>query len=82
MTETPKIAEKNPAKVELEEGKNYWFCACGHSSKQPFCDGSHSKTSLQPIKFTAEKTGTAWLCQCKNSSKLPFCDGTHSKLGE
>ncbi len=74
------IAAKEPAKVELEEGKNYFFCTCGKSSKQPFCDGSHSGTDFTPHMFTAEKDGKAWLCQCKRTGKQPFCDGSHSKL--
>lgn len=81
MTETlPHIAARESAPVELEEGKNYWFCMCGLSKKQPFCDGSHTGTTFEPLKFKAEKTGKAWLCQCKRSNKKPFCDGTHSKL--
>lgn len=82
MSDKPNIAAREPAIVELEEGKNYWFCMCGQSKKQPFCDGSHSGTSFEPLKFTAEKTGKATLCQCKHSGKKPFCDGTHSKLSE
>jgi len=76
------IAAREPCAVELTEGKNYFFCTCGKSTKQPFCDGSHSGSSFEPHKFTAEKTGKAWLCQCKRTSKTPFCDGTHSKLPE
>lgn len=84
MTDKPKIAARNPAVVELEAGKDYWFCTCGHSANQPFCDGSHktAETNLRSHKFTAEKTGKAWLCQCKNSKNIPFCDGTHSSLEE
>lgn len=80
MTDLPNIADTSPATIELEEGKNYFFCTCGLSNKQPFCDGSHSGTDFTPQRFTAEKTGKAWLCQCKHSKKLPYCDGTHSKL--
>jgi len=82
MSDKPSIAAREPAVVELQEGKNYWFCMCGASKKQPFCDGSHAGTAFEPLKFKAEKTGKAWLCQCKHSSKKPFCDGTHSKLAE
>ena len=81
MTE-PRIAAREPAEVELTEGKSYFFCTCGHSQKQPFCDGSHKGTEFEPQKFTADKTGKAWLCQCKRSGNKPFCDGTHSKLSE
>ena len=76
----PHVAGTAPVGVDLEEGKSYWFCACGHSKAQPFCDGSHSGTGFQSKKFTAEKTGKAWLCQCKRSGNLPYCDGSHSKI--
>lgn len=84
-----KIAEKVPAGIELEVGKTYFWCSCGHSQKQPFCDGSHravneslaaGETKFEPLKFSAEKTGKAWLCQCKQTQTAPFCDGTHKKL--
>jgi CDGSH-type Zn-finger protein len=74
------IAAKNPVKVELEAGKDYWFCTCGHSSAQPFCDGAHKGTGFSPMKFTAEKSGPAWLCQCKRTGNPPFCDGAHKAL--
>jgi len=76
----PTIAAKNPAVVELETGKLYYWCSCGLSKTQPFCDGSHQGTAFQPLAFTAEKTGKAYLCQCKHTKKPPFCDGTHSTL--
>jgi len=81
MSDQPVIAARAPAKVPLEAGKDYWFCACGKSSSQPFCDGSHKGSSFAPKKFTAEKTGDAWLCQCKHTANAPFCDGTHKTLG-
>ena len=77
---TPDIAQKAPYAVDVEEGKDYWWCACGKSSKQPFCDGSHKGTGMAPIKHTAEKTGKAYFCGCKHSAKVALCDGTHSKL--
>jgi CDGSH-type Zn-finger protein len=80
MSEEAVIAEKSPVAVELEEGKTYYWCACGRSKNQPFCDGSHQGTGLEPVAFTAEKTGTAYLCGCKRTAKGPFCDGTHNKL--
>jgi CDGSH iron-sulfur domain-containing protein 3 len=76
----PKIAQKAPFAVELEAGNEYYWCACGRSSTQPFCDGSHQETGLSPEAFTAEKTGKAYLCGCKHSNKKPFCDGTHARL--
>lgn len=76
----PKIAAKAPAGVELEEGKKYFFCTCGESANQPFCDGGHKGTSFSPMPFTSEKTGKAFLCQCKRTSNSPFCDGSHKDL--
>ena len=76
----PKIAGKKPIAVELVNGEEKYFCACGESKGQPFCDGSHRTTSFKPIAFTAEKTETAYLCMCKQSKNLPYCDGTHATL--
>lgn len=82
MKNVPIIAAKHPAKTELEAGKNYYWCRCGKSKTQPFCDGSHAGTGLTPLKFTVEKDGAAALCQCKSSANAPFCDGTHARLGD
>jgi glutamate synthase domain-containing protein 2/CDGSH-type Zn-finger protein len=79
MTE-PTIAAREPAKVELEDGKRYAWCACGRSKSQPFCDGSHAGTGFEPLVFTAEESKSAALCQCKKTNNPPFCDGTHAKL--
>ena len=79
MTE-PVIAQKEPYAVEVEAGRTYAWCACGRSQNQPFCDGSHKGTGLEPVKFTAEKSGKVWLCGCKRTGKPPYCDGTHSSL--
>jgi CDGSH iron-sulfur domain-containing protein 3 len=76
----PVIAQKAPYPVEVETGKDYYWCACGRSSKQPFCDGSHKDTGITPVKYTAEKTGTVYFCGCKHSKHGALCDGTHSKL--
>lgn len=76
----PKIAATAPAGVDLEAGKKYFFCACGESSAQPFCDGSHKGTGFAPLAFTAEKTGKAYLCQCKRTGNAPYCDGSHKAL--
>lgn len=74
------IAQADPYAVELEEGKRYAWCACGLSSNQPFCDGSHGGTDIKPVVFTASETGTAYLCGCKQTGNGPFCDGTHTGL--
>lgn len=78
----PIIAAKSPAMVELEAGKDYYWCRCGRSGNQPFCDGSHAGTGLSPTKFTADKDGKAALCRCKSTANQPFCDGTHAQLGD
>ena len=80
MSDDPVIAQKGPYQVNLEAGKAYFWCSCGKSAKQPFCDGSHKGTSFAPQKFTAEATGTVNLCGCKNSDDKPFCDGAHNLL--
>lgn len=80
MTDTPEIAQKAPYPVEVENGKTYFWCACGKSAKQPFCDGSHKGTSFNPVKYTAEKDGKVFFCGCKASAKSPLCDGTHKGL--
>lgn len=80
MTETPKIAQKAPYPTEVEAGKTYFWCACGRSANQPFCDGSHKGTGLAPIKHTAEKDGKVFFCGCKQSAKAPLCDGSHKAL--
>lgn len=78
MTE-PEIAEKGPVGLELEPG-TYWWCRCGRSDEQPFCDGTHKGTGLEPVKFEVDEEDTYWLCQCKHTADQPFCDGTHSDL--
>lgn len=76
----PVIAQKQPFAVEVEEGKKYFWCACGKSTKQPFCDGSHSGGDFTPIMYKAEKTGKVFFCGCKHTSKQPLCDGRHNSL--
>ncbi len=79
MTE-PTIAQKSPFPIEVEEGKAYFWCACGKSSKQPFCDGSHKDTGFQPVRWVADASGRKFFCGCKMTDGKPFCDGTHNGL--
>jgi len=73
------IAAKEPAVLELEPGTYYW-CACGKSANQPFCDGSHEGSEFTPKEFEISEKKTVALCQCKHSKNPPFCDGSHAEL--
>lgn len=74
------VANKLPHEVALEAGKTYYWCACRRSKNQPFCDGSHQGTGIEPHAFTATESKKAWLCGCKQSKTRPYCDGTHKSL--
>ena len=76
----PIPAQKAPYNVTVESGKRYFWCACGRSASQPFCDGSHKDTGLSPMLFTADKSEELWFCGCKATGGKPFCDGTHNTL--
>jgi CDGSH-type Zn-finger protein len=78
--EQPVIAQKSPYQVDVEAGKSYFWCACGRSKNQPFCDGSHKGTGLTPVQFKAEESKTVWFCGCKQTKGQPMCDGTHKSL--
>lgn len=65
--------------VEVEKNKSYFWCSCGLSSKQPFCDGSHKNTEFTPVKFIADETKKMFFCTCKQTNNQPFCDGSHNK---
>lgn len=76
----PIVADNKPKPVSLNKGEEYYFCACGRSSNQPFCDGSHAGTEFTPQAFKAEEDGEAYLCMCKYSANRPFCDGSHKQF--
>jgi len=74
------MADMNPYLVEVEAGKTYFWCSCGRSQNQPFCDGSHASTGKTPKPFKAERTEAINLCGCKQTMNPPFCDGSHNVL--
>jgi len=76
----PEIAQKAPYKVDVEAGKSYFWCACGRSARQPFCDGSHKGTEFVPQKFVPDADGAVFFCGCKHTGTAPRCDGSHAKL--
>ncbi len=80
MSDAPIIAQKEPMAVEVVEGKSYFWCACGRSKKQPFCDGSHKDTDFEPLKYTAEASKKVFFCCCKHTGKAPLCDGSHARI--
>ena len=75
----PVIADIKPHKTELKPGETYYFCRCGRSANQPFCDGSHAGTDITPLGFEADKD-EGYLCMCKHSASFPYCDGTHARF--
>ena len=79
MPEKPVCCDTKPMPLEMEAG-TYWWCSCGRSAHQPFCDGAHKGTGMQPVKFELTESKKVWWCQCKQSGKPPLCDGTHKAL--
>ncbi len=74
------VAQTFPIPLEVEAGKTYFWCSCGRSANQPFCDGSHMGTQFEPMKWTAEESAKKFFCACKQTDQPPFCDGSHNKL--
>jgi CDGSH-type Zn-finger protein len=84
MSETganrPIVVQKAPYGIAVEVGKTYFWCACGRSKQQPFCDGSHAGTGIQPVPYKGEAVQKLWFCGCKATKTTPFCDGSHKNL--
>ena len=76
---TTTVTNKTPIAVDVTAGKDYWWCTCGKSAKQPFCDGSHKGSGKGPYKYTATADATLWFCACKKTANRPLCDGSHSR---
>jgi CDGSH-type Zn-finger protein len=76
----PVVAGTAPIGVDVEAGKSYWWCTCGKSSKQPFCDGSHKGSEFAPQQYTADASKTVYFCVCKATKNAPLCDGSHKSL--
>jgi CDGSH-type Zn-finger protein len=79
MSEKPTICDTKPLALEVEAGV-HWWCSCGRSTHQPFCDGSHKGCGMQPVKFEVAEKKTIWWCQCKHTANPPLCDGSHKNL--
>ncbi len=75
----PIVVDKQPAVLELDAGTYYW-CSCGRSKNQPFCDGSHEGTGFTPVEFSLNEKTTVALCLCKHTKNPPFCDGNHNSI--
>lgn len=76
---TPVRASDTPLIVKVDSGKTYFWCACGKSKKQPFCDGSHGGTEFTPVRYEAKETRDVFFCNCKATKRPPLCDGSHNK---
>ncbi|MCY4461993.1 MAG: CDGSH iron-sulfur domain-containing protein [Albidovulum sp.] len=74
------VAQKEPYAADVRAGETYFWCACGRSANQPFCDGSHKTTDILPVKFSAEHDRRVFFCGCKQSGAAPVCDGSHKRL--
>ena len=77
---SPVVAGTAPLPIDVEAGKTYWWCTCGKSTQQPFCDGSHKGSGFAPLKYEANQTGKVWFCTCKQTRNAPLCDGSHKSI--
>jgi CDGSH iron-sulfur domain-containing protein 3 len=80
MMEKGAVAGKEPIGIAVVAGKDYWWCACGKSANQPFCDGSHKGSSFSPVKWTAPESQQVYFCVCKQTATQPLCSGAHEAL--
>lgn len=76
---SPVRASDTPFAVQVEQGKSYFWCACGRSQSQPFCDWSHKGSTFTPIKYSATESQEVYFCGCKGSANKPLCDGSHKR---
>lgn len=81
MTLQPACPQKAPYPVDVEAGKTYFWCACGRSARQPFCDGAHKDTGFEPQRWQADATRRVFFCGCKRTAGAPMCDGSHNLMG-
>ncbi len=76
----PVIASRTPFPVEVEAGRKYFWCRCGRSANQPFCDGAHKETDITPLAWTPQQSSKVFFCGCKQTGNAPLCDGSHNQL--
>jgi CDGSH-type Zn-finger protein len=74
------VGGRAPIPVEVTAGESYWWCSCGRSANQPFCDGSHQGTGLNPLEWVAPESKRVFFCTCKQTGKDPLCDGSHKAV--
>ena len=80
MSDKAVIAATAPIGIDVEAGEDYWWCACGKSKNQPFCDGSHKGSSFSPVQWMAPESKQVWFCACKQTATQPLCSGAHKGL--